>query len=200
MNQSIPKLEDLLAAMPIFAGPVPLEPIASENRKLLKEITSYDPLLIASTFGGLLTVPDLQSNCIRLEILIHCALAFARGQRQPNDKIISRLFARFGRGVAGRYEDPAEDVFVSSIATPRGNFRFLEGVWESAGFHLQRVVNVLESMPSHDRMRERVYALLRLSDAVCQRARLTRYQLGNETPLKAVPEKLLDQQAHCAAS
>jgi hypothetical protein len=32
--------------------------------------------------------------------------------------------------------------------TPRGNFRIFEGVLEGAGFHLQRILNIVESMPN----------------------------------------------------
>lgn len=179
-------LDDFLAAVPIFGiGEVPLQPIADAHRPTLATLDSFDPLRLAATFAGLLTVPELQSNCIRLEVLVHLSLALGGGNRKPNNKIVSRLFTEFGNGIAGRQEDPAEDVFVSLIRTPRGNFRVLEGVWESAGFYLQRIVNALELIPvgaRYDDVRETVYGLLRLSDAVCGRAKLSRYQLGNEIP------------------
>ena len=95
----------------------------------------------------------------------------------------------------GRLEDPAEDVFVSSIATPRGNFRILQGVWESNSFYVQRVVNALESIPADgrfDQMRNCVYALLSLSDVVCERAGLTRHQLGNVYHEKILPKKIAE--------
>jgi len=189
-------LDGFLAALPFFGiGVVPLRPIADEQRQILTALDSFDPLRLAATLAGLLTVPELQSNCIRLEILTHLALAFGGGKRKPNDKIVSRLFSEFGNGIAGRQEDPAEDVFVSLVRTPRGNFRVLEGTWESAGFYLQRVVDALELVPAggrYDPMRAAVYSLLRLSDAVCERAKLYRYQLGNEIPQKAISKKLLD--------
>ena len=189
-------LDDFLAAVPIFGiGEVPLQPIADAHRPTLATLDSFDPLRLAATFAGLLTVPELQSNCIRLEVLVHLSLALGGGNRKPNNKIVSRLFTEFGNGIAGRQEDPAEDVFVSLIRTPRGNFRVLEGVWESAGFYLQRIVNALELIPvgaRYDDVRETVYGLLRLSDAVCGRAKLSRYQLGNEIPQESLGKKILD--------
>jgi hypothetical protein len=121
------------------------------------------------------------------------ALARGKGARKPPQKFVSRAFASLGNGPCGWLEDPAEDMFVTSIATPRGNFRILEGVWESAGFFLQRIVNVVEAMPHEgggDDIRESIYALLRLSDRVCDRAKLVRYQPGNSIPAAGLPSRL----------
>lgn len=169
---------------------------ARENNKaILDSIKDFDSLRLASTFGGMLTVPDLQSNCVRLESLVHVSLAEGRGARKPNTKTVSRMFSKLGDDIAGWKEDPAEDVFVSLVSTSRGNFRVLEGIWEGAGFYLQRVVNTLEAFPQGGRyghMREAVFALLKLSDAVCERARLQAHLLGNDIPLDDLPAKLLD--------
>jgi hypothetical protein len=176
------------------AGNVNLRRIAVEQGKALASIETLDPVRLAASIGSLLAAPELQANCIRLETLVHLVLLFARGRRKPTDKIVSRLFREFGKGWAGRLEDPSEDVFVTLIATARGNFRMLEGVWESAGFFTQRVVNVVEALPNapqFNRMRQSIYALLRLSDAVCERAGLTRYQLGSATPHPTIPPRLL---------
>ena len=185
-----------LDAIPAFVlGRIPLQPIVDENMLQLGELAPFDPLRMAATFAGLLTLPELQSNCIRIEGLVHLSLVFGDGQRKPNPKIISKLFAALGEGIVGRLEDPAEDVFVSSIATPRGNFRILQGVWESNSFYVQRVVNALESIPADgrfDQMRNCVYALLSLSDVVCERAGLTRHQLGNVDPEKILPKKIAE--------
>jgi hypothetical protein len=197
MNKLMPDLDEMLAVMQQLTGfgALSLSAISSENKRLLAEIDEFDPLRLASSFSGLLTVPELQSNCIRLETLVHLALAQGQGRRKPSDKIVARLFNQLGDGSVGRQEDPAEDVFVSLIATPRGNFRVLEGVWEAAGFYLQRVVNAIELIPAgprYDHMRECVYALLRLSDLVCERAGLAAYQLGNTIPEEVLPKKILE--------
>ncbi len=170
--------------------PINLGAIAASYPALIKELKKYDPVKVAATMGGLLTLPALQSNCLRLEILTHLALAFCRGHKTPGEEFIRRSFSAIGQGEYGSYEDPAEDVFVASIETPRGNFRVLEGIWESAGFFLQRIVNLVEGMPDRDDcndLRECVYSLLQLSDIVCERAKLTRYMLGNPVPQKILP-------------
>jgi hypothetical protein len=188
-NFDDPKVSALLFG----AGSVDLGLVSSENATLIKDIKPFDPIQLASAFGGLLTDPSLQSNCIRLETLVHLAIASAEGSRKPNAKIMASAFSVLGGGICGRLEDPAEDVFVSSIATRCGNFLVLEGIWESAGFYLQRVVNVLENMPEgpgYDDLREKTYALLRISDLVCKRAQLTRYQIGADQPLDHLPSEL----------
>lgn len=175
--------------------PLHLGTIATSYPALFKQLQVFDPLKVAATFGGLLTVPELQSNCIRLEVLAHLALISGKGHKTPDAKFISHAFSSLGEAPCGLYEDPAEDMFVTSIATPRGNFRVLEGVWESAGFYLQRVVNIIEGMPRRgdfDEIRESIYSLLRLSDLVCERAQLARYTLGNSLPTKSLSRKIVD--------
>jgi hypothetical protein len=107
-------------------------------------------------------------------------------------KHLSRWYAALGTGRCGALEDPAEDVFVGLVSTPRGNFRVLEGIWESGTFYLQRVINVVESMPTtgaFGELRESVYALLALSEAMCEGASLARYQLGNPTSEESLPPR-----------
>lgn len=182
--------DELIGKLPLTgSGSISIEPFAQEVISAVGDFKSFDPLKLAATFGGLLTQVNLQSNCLRLEILVHLSIAIARGHRKPPDRVVAKLFSTLGDGVAGRFEDPAEDVFVSLVRTPRGNYRVLEGIWESAGFYLQRVTDALERIPRgmpFDLIRDQVYALLRLSDAVCERAGLARYQLGNAIPEAAL--------------
>ena len=171
---------------------VPLEAIRTEHAEVVEQLRTFDPLKVATAFAALLTLPDLQSNCVRLEALVQLGLAIGAGARKPQPKHLIRWFADLGTGRCGAFEDPAEDVFVSLIATPRGNFRVLEGIWESGTFYLQRVIDVVEGMPTGGALgalRESVYALLTLSEAVCARASLSRHELGNPTPSQCLPVK-----------
>lgn len=187
MDNKPDSAEDALARMAsaFLFGAVPLDTVAREHSGLFSEVAAFDPLRLACSFGGLLTEPSLQSNCVRLEALVHLSLATANGTRKPSERIVAQLFEGVESGTLGCLEDTAEDVFVSLIVTPRGNFRVLEGIWESAGFHTQRVLNALELIPRgprYDYMRECVYALLKFSDMVCDRAGLTRFAPGNPNP------------------
>lgn len=183
-----------MALMSDIGGRTELGPVAAELETHLRDAQPFDPVRLAATFAGLLAVPALQSNCLRLEALVHLTLVAGSGRGAPNQTIVSRLFSEAGKGRLGIKEDPAEDVFVTLIVSPRGDFRVLEGTWESAGFYLQRLVNLLELLPVGDlanQLREPVYALLRLSDLVCQRAGLVRYQLGSDKRAQVLPAPLL---------
>lgn len=167
-----------------------------DNPKVGRALETMEPLRTAAAFGALLTVPELQSNCVRLEMLAHQALALGKGGKKPNAQGIANQFRESGGGKAGRLEDPAEDVFVAYVRTAQGGYRVLEGIWESAGFYAQRFVNVIESMPpapQFNRIRDSVYALLQLSELVCDRAGLDRYQLGGAVPRETIPKLLLDR-------
>lgn len=180
------------AAHAFAIGGVPLEAIAAEHPALGGQLRGFNPLKLATAYGALLTVPELQSNCLRLEALVQLGLALGAGARKPQPKHLIRWFADLGTGRCGAFEDPAEDVFVGLIATPRGNFRVLEGIWESGSFYLQRVMDVVERMPTGGALgalRESVYALLTLSEAVCARASLSRHELGNPIPRQFLPLK-----------
>lgn len=187
-DDMISGLLQLMASQTIHIGS-----IADECRKFIKSLKPYRTSETIATFGVLLTFPELQCNCIRLEGLAHLAALYASGTRHPDDAFVRQGFIQLGRTRLGALEDPSEDVFVSNICTSLGNFRILEGVWESAGFYLQRIVNLVEAMPDDptwDIFRKPMVALLKLSDAVCQRSGLSRNMLGDALPRKAVPAEI----------
>lgn len=189
--------DDFAAAMLFFGGTdLSLTEIAESHAEILVEFGEFDPVLLTRTFGALLTVPELQCNCARIEALAHLAATAGNGKRKPTSKLVSRAFAEVGKGPIGSMEDPSEDMFVTSIYTSRGNFRVLEGIWESAGFYLQRFVNVVEKMPAIGKfikIRESVFALLQLSDAMCARSGLKRWQDGACAPLARLPSNIVAQ-------
>jgi hypothetical protein len=173
-----------------------LESLAKSHPMLVTEFRDLEPVGTAASFSGLLTAPQLQANCYRLEYLVHLALAYCEGDSHPNQALVQRSFKILGDGFCGMAEDPAEDVFVALVNTPRGNFRVFEGIREGNSFHLQRILNVVESMPPKPPFKgvqEAVEALLKISDAVAERAGLTQGTLGQEMPLRAVPKGLLHQ-------
>lgn len=168
-----------------MADATSLAQLAEQHTGTVSQFRGLHPVKTAAAFGGLLTLPGLQANCLRLETLVHFALMFCRGGASPTDSFIRSAFQTLGDGYCGSMEDPAEDVFVSVVRSPRGNFRILEGIWEGSSFYLQRMIDTVESMPpgtGYDDIRDDVYAMLKLSDLVCERSRLHRHQLGQEFP------------------
>jgi hypothetical protein len=173
-----------------------VESLAKSHPTLITGLRSLAPVATAASFAGLLTAPELQANCYRLEYLVHLAIAYCEGTAQPSQDLVQRSFKILGDGVCGMAEDPAEDVFVSLVSTPKGNFRVFEGIREGTGFHLQRILNVVESMPLKQPflgIRDTVESLLKLSEAVAERAGVKEGTLGEEMPLRAVPKRVLRQ-------
>ena len=58
----------------------------------------FDSVRLAATFAGLLAVPGLQSNRLRLEALVHLSLAAGSRGREPDQTIVGRPFAEAGKG------------------------------------------------------------------------------------------------------
>ena len=143
-----------------------------------------------AALSGLLLDPEFQSSSVRLEALVHASLANSRGRQSPSHSQLSASFNLLRNTQFGLQEDPAEDVMVANVIFQGNNYRVPTGLWESAGFYLQRILDVVDSMPDDrgfDELRTSVVAILALSDQVCERAGLERYQLGNEFPLSQFP-------------
>lgn len=192
------ELEALMAAMQQQAIAPELGPLGDEHPEVVRALRPMHPIKTAATFAGLLTQKGLQSNCLRLEVLVHLCITHCQGTKSAPASLIAQVFRAMGSGRCGRAEDPAEDVFVSNVVTDTGNFRVFEGVWESAGFFLQRVLNVTKTLPDKEpftQFRASVHALLKLSDAVCERAGLRRFERGNANPEDAIPSKIMDRLA-----
>ena len=173
------------------SGPT-LADFAENYPATAQQLRRHDPVLTAACFGALLTRPDLLCNTTRLEVLVHLAVSLGQQEKRPQAALVRDNFNALGKGYCGQMEDPAEDVFVGLVRTPRGPFRVLEGLWESSSFFLQRIVNVVEAMPSgggYDYLRDAIYALLALSELVCSRADLPRYALGADRPAAKLPPK-----------
>ena len=48
--------------------------ILEEYSHVIEEVSKYDPIKMASAFAIMLTKKELQSNCLRLEALVHVCL------------------------------------------------------------------------------------------------------------------------------
>lgn len=161
---------------------------------LAARLAKLDPVAAASAFGSLLTLAPWQASCLSFEVLVHLALAAAQGKGKPDEAFVRASFAELGSGPCGYLEDPSEELFVGTVRSPRGNFRVLEGIWEANAFLLQRFIDVVEDMPEgsgYDEIRHTIYALLTLSDMICERSGLERHQLGGEMPVEALDKRTL---------
>ena len=123
---------------------------------------------------GLSLCPEFQANLLRIITLIHVALAEARGAKRATRKDLAELLNGFGDHDARRYEDPPEDVFVSSVATPQGQYRIFNGIYPASDYGLQRLLSAVlaQNFAQHEQVSQRCQALLRLSETVAERCGL----------------------------
>ena len=150
----------------------------------------HDPKSTVAMLSGLLTVPTLQANTIRLETLVHLASAHCKGRSRPNRNVIAKwLNKRFRSTRIPALEDPVEDVFIANVGTPKGNFLLFQSQWESSDYFVQTVIDILNgSAVPHEcqRLLVPVFALLALSDCIAKRLRLQRWHSEPSIPQGAV--------------
>ncbi len=160
-------------------------------RNVTRLLRKWSRSKAVAALSGLLLDPEFQSSCVRLEALVHASLATSAGGKSrisPNQ--LSATFNLLSQTQFGYAEDPAEDVMVSNVIFQGDNYRVPTGLWESAGFLLQRTLDVVDSMPNEqgfNELRKSIGAILALSDRICERAGLKRNQLGSESPLLEFP-------------
>jgi hypothetical protein len=153
---------------------------SDENQTLSRLLREFSCKATVARCAGLLTVPAFHANTIRIEMMVHLAVANCSGSRKPKFSDISRWLNRnLGNSAVATAEDPPEDVFVSNICSRVGNFSLFEGTWESSDFHLQQMLDTAEALslaiePIASALHN-VYALLRLGNAVAVRLNLVRW-------------------------
>lgn len=154
---------------------------STELKKLARVLEKYGLRATVAKLAGLLTSPNLQANTVRLEVLVHLAVASCAGNIKPGYVELGRWLNQYlGQTQIARWEDPIEDVFVTNVNTPEGNRRVFEGIWESNDYFLQLVLDTLMSRRApqecHDLLKP-AYALLQLSDNVAKRLGLQRWHI-----------------------
>jgi hypothetical protein len=84
---------------------------------------------------------------------------------------------------AARMEDPVEDVFVGCVNSSYGRFRIMAGVFSDGDFWTERLLAFLaekQDFPPFQKALEGALPLLKISDAIAERASLSRYAAGKD--------------------
>lgn len=161
----------------------------SSYSSLASALKPYDLRATISYLGGLLTVPEYHPETIRIEMVLHLAALHCRGRKRPTGRELANWLERdLGDHILKFQEDPPEDVFVSNVIGPGGNYKIFEGVWEANDYYLQHLLDCITLSPFSKNAREQVrsiLALLKLSDLVVERSGLARWEPSPET----VPKK-----------
>ncbi|WP_310460650.1 hypothetical protein [Sphaerotilus sp.] len=201
VDDDFSEIEALAAAMAAAGSSIFIGPIAAKLPSFIRTLANHCPIKTAAAFGGILTQKRLQTNCLRLEILVHLSLIFGGGKRAPTQSLLNQGFSSVG-ALCGHLEDPREDVFVGNVYSKNGNYRVFEGIWEGATFYLQRIVNLTDSLPDEgdlSKIKESVHSLLKLSDFVCEKAKLTRNDIGPDGKNNTLPKNISEKSAHFRA-
>lgn len=162
---------------------VSVQEISDELPSLVRQLSKYSFAEAVPLIAGLLTLRRYQSQCLRLEVLVLLAATHCSGKKRVGVSQLAKWFTEIGKSRCASGEDAAEDLFVSLVHGSAGDYRIVEGLWESAGFYTQRFLDIVQSMPERGellKIRRSTIALLRVSDLVCEKARLRRYQIGSD--------------------
>ena len=167
-----------------------LDDIASRMGKLARRLERFDFASVAQPLAGLLTRRENHAANPRIEVLVHLAAMSCGGDRAPSRSQLRDWMKIVSQDPVGReLEDPVEDVFVSNVVYWSGNARLFEGAWNTNGCYVQTCINGLSALldrPWARTAQRRVMAMLRLSEAVAERAGAARYTLSETSPRKPV--------------
>src|ERR1700730_10966100 len=155
-----------------------LRDIIKDKSELAVDLQAHKLAPTVARIAGLLTVPGLHANTVRLEMLVHLAAAccVAERGRRPRGKQLDKWLNE-GLAEIAWAEDPVEDVFVASVTTGLGDHRVFEGIWERADVSTQRIVEAMGEIPAEPhgaRLRWSVGALFKLSELLAARANVVR--------------------------
>jgi len=163
----------------------------AEAPTIAQLLSSVDGNRLADLLSGLLTVPELQANADRLEWAVRLALGAGGHGRAPRRCDLEALLnAALVEARVDRRDDPVEDFFVAPVLTPWGEFRTFPGRWEGAVPATEDLLAGFLELPEWPGKRPTVVealSLLRLGDAVAERARLGRHAVGSGDPWAAIP-------------
>ena len=153
--------------------------VASENNALVRNLAKYSPESAIPMITALLTLPKYQSICIRLETLATLAVVYCKGRNLARTVDVSRWLHMIQQTRIVLADTAMRDVFVHLVRFEGRAYRVIGGNRVSTGFFLQRILDVVECMPDQEcgaLGKETVKALLVMSDQICARSGLYRYQ------------------------
>ena len=143
-----------------------------------KKISDYSKLDTLSAFASLLTIPCYSANTIRIEKLVQLSVVHCNGSKKvPQDLINDVVNVIMGNTFIAKSEVLTKDVFISNILTKFGDYRVFNSVLEANDYFIQTIIDVIDKKPEFDVLQnvsDNIYALLKISDEIANRAKLSR--------------------------
>jgi hypothetical protein len=167
--------------------------IAYEQNLFIKNIfkdtlREYSKVDTACFFSSLLLIPSYQSSQYRLEKAIVISLSFCEGDKKPDKNLIDFILKKSSE-LFGMMEDPAEDVFISTIWFENKQYKISTGLWEGGVYQTQIFLDFLETAPNNSKnlkIKKRVAAILKASDLIITKNELKANEIGGEYPVAKI--------------
>ncbi len=139
----------------------------------MESLASFNKIRSLGLVSAMLLYPKYHANNFRIERLLHLLIAECLGDRFPSTGDIRRWLNEY-EPVASRrlMEDPPEDTFIGKVTSNWGEYRVYGGLWESHSFFLQRILNVIHTMPEFlagPSLTRPIKALLAISEEIARR-------------------------------
>ncbi len=166
---------------------------ATAVQRLRQVLKKYSKKQALEAVSGLMTLPQFQANCYRLEVLAHLVVSSCEGQNSVASRnVLNWLNRQLGGRPVATMEDPPEDAFVVNVLSKRGEFLILGGYWEMPDSATSLLLEILEGASDEleQNYPEPVYALLQLSDLILRRADLKRWTFERSRPMHPFPDSI----------
>ncbi|MDP1814606.1 MAG: hypothetical protein Q8K92_09185, partial [Leadbetterella sp.] len=154
--------------------------------EILKEYSKIDT---ASVFSSLLLNPSFQSSQYRLEKAIVICLSFCNGDKKPDLNLIKFIFKKLDDLGFVCMEDPAEDVFISTVWFEGNQYKVSTGLWEGGIYEAQIFLDFINAAPNNEKhifIKNRLRAVLKASDFIITRIGLNINEIGAGYPLTEI--------------
>ena len=160
--------------------------LADRQARLVRRLRKFSFPKVAAHLSVLLTRPENHTASPRIEALLHLAALACRGNKKPGLRHLREWLSEIDNDAIAKLEIPVQDVFVSNLESSFGNARLFQGRWDNNAEYVRACTKTLLRM-GEDRSWARqalghVMALLRVSEALAERAGAERYTCTNSTP------------------
>lgn len=180
---------DIQAYLAQFEPPATPDDALAKLPRLASRLKNRDFAESAAMVAGLATERPFHAHQVRLDWAVRVLAASATGSR-PMDRIaLDRLLNEdFPKLRLHAQEDPLEQPFVGRVVTRYGAFHLLAGVFDQSATFTDLIVSAFEVLPGPDTAgpMARALALLRLGDALLERAEEDVWSLGPDTPVAKI--------------
>ena len=160
--------------------------MAARRARLVRGLGKYSFPAVAALLSGLLTRPENHTATARIEALLHLTALACRGRKKASLQQLREWLNEIDEDPIAKLEIPVEDVFVSNVEASFGNARLFQGRWENNAEYVQACTETLlrigEERPWAQEALGPIMALLRVSEALAERAGAERYTRTESTP------------------